>query len=327
MNGSVNPNNSDTDFWFEFGTTTSLGKKTTVQSIGGGSAWQTVAGNLSGLEPGRVYYYRVVAQNKSGKGTGGIMSFTTLALGTKPSTIGGEVLGLSTIDNTFVAEGQDSPRPSFMSLEYSLRDDGPVVLVANDIRPKSGENFSYTIVYKNDTKSSYNEANLKVIIPSEATYSNSSVQPLTTSSNIVVFDLGNIQPGQQGAVVIEVKINEGVAAETNLIFTTVLGYKTPEGVQLASTTYMTLKTGETVSKASASFWSSLIGSSSILWLVAFSLVILLGVLIYAVLKMRRRKEEQESAVLMDEEKIEPEPEPEIPPTFQPIDEFHLGLDK
>ncbi len=77
LNGSVNPNNSQTTYWFEYGTSYSLGSTAGNQSIGSGSGSQSVSYYLSGLNYNTVYYYRVVAQNQYGTIQGQILNFTT----------------------------------------------------------------------------------------------------------------------------------------------------------------------------------------------------------------------------------------------------------
>lgn len=320
INGSVNPNNTNTTFWFEFGTSQStLNQTTTVQSAGSGNTWQLVTGNLSGLETGRTYYYRVAAQNSYGVNRGDVVSFTTGAsqtggtgqpgstnqsngqvLGTASSNgtaIGGTSNGSSGISTsgssrststaTTTVKKQINSRPSFISLEYSLNDGGALVLVADNIKPKPGEDFTYTINYKNDTPNTYNGAKLKVIVPSDAYYVSSNIEPVIISGNIAEFNLGNIEPGGQGGVVVVVKIRENVAPGTNMIFTSVLTYKDKFGTQLATTSYLTVRAGQGDGALSASFLGSF-GSSGLLWLVALGLVILMGILTYGLVKIRRK---------------------------------------
>ena len=335
VNGSINPNNSNTSFWFEFGSSQSLGQKTSIQSLGSGSSWQLVTGNISGLTSGATYYYRVVAQNNFGTNFGDIKSFTTSTGqngATSQGSNNGQVLGSiatsnGTSGNGSVSAGSSTAtrqtankvvvsktnsRPSFISLEYSLADDGALVHVADNIKPGPGDDFTYTVVYKNDTAYLFSNSKLKVIIPSEAHYVSSNLEPLQISGNIVEFDLRNIQSGSQGEVVVVSKIREGVAADTNLIFTSVLTYKDRLGVQLATTSYLTVKTGRDGTSLSASFLGAMFSSSSILILVAVGFVILMSILTYYLVKAKRRngtngkKEDDEFGL------------GSIPATFEPI---------
>ena len=77
INGVVNPNGARTDYWFEFGTTLSLGNTTSPLNAGLGRANVSVSNSISGLEQNTTYYYRVNAQNGYGTANGNILSFTT----------------------------------------------------------------------------------------------------------------------------------------------------------------------------------------------------------------------------------------------------------
>jgi phosphodiesterase/alkaline phosphatase D-like protein/sugar lactone lactonase YvrE len=62
LNGTINPEGSSTNYYFEWGRTTSYGSKTTEESAGSGSSKVAVSAPLSGLEPGATYHFRVVAK-------------------------------------------------------------------------------------------------------------------------------------------------------------------------------------------------------------------------------------------------------------------------
>lgn len=69
LNADVDPNRFPTKVWFEFGTTTSYGVKTSEVTISG-NGFQPVGAAVIGLDPGRVYHFRVVASNQIGQTTG-----------------------------------------------------------------------------------------------------------------------------------------------------------------------------------------------------------------------------------------------------------------
>lgn len=299
LNGSINPNNLQTQFWFDFGITQDFGQKTSTQTLNAGNSWQLVAGNLSGLENGKTYYYRVVAQNNSGINRGELRSFIASAM----SQSSGQVLGgvsagnggpkntslnsNSTAVNVATTKKQVNSRPSFISLEYSLNDSSALVLVADDIKPQSGEEFTYTVIYKNDTRYAFSESRLKIIIPSGAQYVSSSLEPIKIAGNIIEFNLGDIETDSQGIVVVSSKIKEGTSTEKSLIFTSVLTYKDTAGTQLATTSYLTTNISDS-DNAPLSASLGRFGLSNIIWLVALGLVGLMGVLTYGLVKIRKR---------------------------------------
>lgn len=76
LSGYINPNGSnDTVYWFEWGTSSSLGNQTSRYNQGIAASNTSV--NLSGLTQNITYYYRVAAQNSRGTVYGSVLSFTT----------------------------------------------------------------------------------------------------------------------------------------------------------------------------------------------------------------------------------------------------------
>ena len=70
LRGSVNPNGLSTTFWFEYGTSTSYGSKTSSHNAGSGTSTRNESSSISGLKPATTYHFRLVAQNSSGKVAG-----------------------------------------------------------------------------------------------------------------------------------------------------------------------------------------------------------------------------------------------------------------
>lgn len=77
LSGRVDPNGSETSYWFEYGEDTTFGKVTSFQSAGNGDSATAVSNSVSGLNPLTKYYYRLNAQNQYGTVNGAIQSFTT----------------------------------------------------------------------------------------------------------------------------------------------------------------------------------------------------------------------------------------------------------
>ncbi len=102
LNGTVNPSGAATDWWFEYGTSTSYGSKTATTSAGSGSTNVPVSKALSGLSPATTYHYRLVAKNASATVNGADGLFTTASppvavtsaatgVGPTSATLGGTV--------------------------------------------------------------------------------------------------------------------------------------------------------------------------------------------------------------------------------------------
>src|SRR5690349_19064479 len=57
LTGSVNPNGSETDYFFQYGPTTKYGSQTPLTPLGNGKKKLTVSANISGLIPITKYHF------------------------------------------------------------------------------------------------------------------------------------------------------------------------------------------------------------------------------------------------------------------------------
>ena len=98
INGTVNPNGTDTQVWFLYGTSSSLSGATQTSSydLGSGTSASGLQANLTVLSPGTSYYFRIVAQNSSGTTNGSILSFTTAAAAQAPTATTGSASSIAT---------------------------------------------------------------------------------------------------------------------------------------------------------------------------------------------------------------------------------------
>ena len=75
--GTVNPNKSSTQYWFEYGTNGNLGNITKFVSVGNGGSTINASAAIANLSGGTTYYYRLNAQNEFGTVNGAILTFKT----------------------------------------------------------------------------------------------------------------------------------------------------------------------------------------------------------------------------------------------------------
>ena len=70
LGGSVNPNGQATEYFFKYGTTSSYGETTGKVVAGSGTTSVPASAELTGLTPGTVYHFQLVAENGSGTTSG-----------------------------------------------------------------------------------------------------------------------------------------------------------------------------------------------------------------------------------------------------------------
>jgi hypothetical protein len=77
LNGTVDPNGQSTRYYFEYGTTNAYGFETASTNAGAGSSPVSASANLTGLQPGAQYHYRLVAVSAGGTTLGTDQTLTT----------------------------------------------------------------------------------------------------------------------------------------------------------------------------------------------------------------------------------------------------------
>jgi len=80
LTGSTDPRGRATSWWFEYGTSTRYGSRTSSRSAGSGFAARNVTASLSNLTPGTTYHYRLVAKSNAGTSQGADATFTTVGV-------------------------------------------------------------------------------------------------------------------------------------------------------------------------------------------------------------------------------------------------------
>jgi hypothetical protein len=108
INGSLNPNGSETAYYFQYGLTRAYGGQTAIGVAGSGTHSLSVSAGLSGLQPLTLYHYRLVAVNAKGISIGKDQTFLTkkvplsLAILASPNPVlwGGTVVVQGTLSGT-----------------------------------------------------------------------------------------------------------------------------------------------------------------------------------------------------------------------------------
>ena len=113
LNGTVDPSGRPTTWNFEYGTSTSYGKKTPVKSAGSGAGATAVSAPVTGLTTGRTYHFRLVATNDAGTSRGSDQTLVASAAPTltaKPAS--------SVRDTTATLNGSVKPNGQATTVYY-----------------------------------------------------------------------------------------------------------------------------------------------------------------------------------------------------------------
>jgi hypothetical protein len=77
LRANVNPENLPTAYWFQYGITTSYGLFSATNSLSAGNNFVSVQTTVTGLLPGTLYHFSVLAANSAGIVSGPDVTFTT----------------------------------------------------------------------------------------------------------------------------------------------------------------------------------------------------------------------------------------------------------
>jgi hypothetical protein len=123
LHGRVDPNNAETTYFFQIGTTTLYGANTAATPAGSGRHATAVSVPVNVLAPATTYHYRLVAQNRLGITMGRDRTFktrrqplgVTLAANPNPTcpncstTLGGQLTGTSNAGRDVVLQSNPFP--------------------------------------------------------------------------------------------------------------------------------------------------------------------------------------------------------------------------
>jgi hypothetical protein len=147
LHGTVRPNGANATWFFQYGTTTAYGSRTSNRTVSAGHGTQDVARTISGLLSGTTYHYRLTATNSSGTThgadntftTSGVVQFVTLGVNDNPVTFGhtvkftGQVSGPN--NGGAVVTLQAKPYP------YT----GQYLQVGNSVVANANGNFAFNV--------------------------------------------------------------------------------------------------------------------------------------------------------------------------------------
>jgi hypothetical protein len=101
LNATVNPGGAATAVYFQYGLTTNYSSLTTTTNLAAGLTNVNVSTVLSGLTPGALYHFRVVATNSAGTNAGVDLVFTTSTPAATPPRLTGVAIAGDTFQFSF----------------------------------------------------------------------------------------------------------------------------------------------------------------------------------------------------------------------------------
>ena len=280
VNGSVDPNGGSTSTWFEWGLTPSLGFTTVSQSMGSGNVSLNTSAAVTSLVPNVTYYFRVVARNAQGTRYGSILNFITT--------------------RTYIPPVPPlPPGPPVPPQPPVIIDEGlsciMLVPALNVSELDPGEEFVFTVTYRNGCRYNLSNTFMKVILPTDVEFVSTNYPFFNRDANGISYNLGVVSPGMQSAISISGVVSNNLQEGDTIIFSTVLNFNDDEGDFQSVSAYLSavIGVGNTLMANVLSAFGNLFGN----WLFILLLILVIAFLVWWIFF----KEEKEDVDPLQEE--------------------------
>ena len=305
-----------TQGWFEWGDDSSLSHKSPVIDLGSDST-MPYSQHLVNLDPHTKYYYRAVIQTENGLYRGEVLSFTTTNTSGTGSSAGGSTssgttggstsgkpsTGTGSGSQTPTVSPKPSPKPSTTPSPTPTPTNNGVststsplkltITTENGDSVGRGQIVSYTVTAKNTTTKKMTNVRLTVVLPSGVTYVSDAASPFSSAADVLVHDLGNLDPQQEKSLSFKAQIGTD-AKDGDILTTTIAGsYEDSTGQNKDSTAYVlnTVDQSKDVSNTNGGFsdrFKNLFSNKLTAGIVGTIIVLLIILVILYILERRAR---------------------------------------
>ena len=208
---------SNASVYFEYGTSPSLGLRTSAQTVTLGSAqnyFDTISTNAN-----TTYYYRIDAVVNGQTYMGSTVAFSTPGFTTNVTT--------NTNTTTTISKIGTGGGSAFLQL--SITDQSQTIL--------PGDSLNYVVTYQNISGLTLNNVVINVILPTGVTFRQSS-QGVLTTNNTVADTIGSLLPAQQGTFTISAVTDATIVPGNNFVTTATAAFTLPSSAQDSAVAYV-----------------------------------------------------------------------------------------
>jgi uncharacterized repeat protein (TIGR01451 family) len=223
LSALVNPNNSETTAWFEYGTNASALTSLPARSMGNGFGQAPRNTLILSLRSGTTYFYRIAAQNAFGTTRGSILSFTTDGVAPTPVT-----------PTTPAATSTPNPTPTTNPTSTvnpnptpTTPTGAPVIIAKPEFSKdtvSAGDTVTYTLELKNNGSAAANNVSVTITLPNELEYSKSDPKLSSRNGASYVFTLGTMNAGDTKTLKVTLKAADTVTGDLTVQVNAVVDY-------------------------------------------------------------------------------------------------------
>ena len=255
----TNSTNSSVSTYFEYGTTTNMGSRTTSRTVNGNGSFSEF---ISGLAPNTYYYFRGASNCSNGQ-LGNVEVFKTAGTAYVNNN------NTNTTTRTVIVQGTTvtgTESPIMLRIENKYQAIG------------FGDIIDYNVYYKNIGKSTLTNPVLQIVLPKGVVLTNSSRGTYSADSNTLSIPLENLVPGAEGIIYLQGRVDYMTSGYAQIVTTAILVYTTPSGAQENAIAYVLNNpklTDNNLLGASAFFGGNFLGIGLIGWLLLLIIILLI----------------------------------------------------
>jgi len=269
LSGSVDGNRNNTTAYFQYGTTTGFGQRTSTDSIGRNTSGMSEF--VSGLTPDTTYYCRIVAENSDGQTIGGVGTFRTRAL-------------------TLITP-QVPNRP--VTIVSSGGSGSPVVLIIDNEQEITtrGQIVTYDVEWGNVTQRDLEDVILHIQLPKSARFQSATRGTYNRRDHTLTYQVGILEAGEEDDLSFTTRIGGGRNGDP-VVAEAILAFEDPRqgdasfnAIEYDNDTYTTNGSGLVAGLFGIGFLPGMIG-------ILLAILILLIIVLVARRIMERREEDR-----------------------------------
>ncbi len=235
FDGTYDMNGCSGNTWFDYGTSTSFGSRTTRISRSSNSSG-SMNQSVNGLSPNTTYYYRAAGDNCNGTTYGSTRSFrtsnkTTTIIDNNPIVIGG---GTNVVRNTTTTITNIGGGASFLRLT-----------ITNDQNTVAqGENLAYDVSWENISKQDLKNLVLEISFPDGLQITRTDEGQIDRSANTVYVNIKELLHGEKDSMTVNTNVvgnlhdNDPVTARAIMAFENPINQAQENAIAYDSDTYV-----------------------------------------------------------------------------------------
>jgi uncharacterized cysteine cluster protein YcgN (CxxCxxCC family)/disulfide bond formation protein DsbB len=262
LNGLItNQNYSNSNVYFEYGTTVGLGSRTSSRPVSGSMNFSDQIVNLS---PNTIYYFRAVGEGPNGVSRGAIEVFRTLRTVTYTNPVVNVTQPVTqTIVQGTTVFGSSSPIVLRIENKYQYIGQGDII--------------DYVVFYKNISSSKLTRPMIQVFIPSGISLLNFSRGTYSNEDRTLSIPLNDLEAGDEGIIYLQARVDFLEISLAQIVTTAILVYTNPNGAQENAMAYVLNNPKIDNLLGASAFFSSgrILGMNLIHWLLLIIFVMLL----------------------------------------------------